>query len=274
MLAKMAARFSVDPQKMLVTLKSTAFKTAKGDITNEQMMALLVVADQYGLNPWTKEIFAFPDKENSIVPVVGLDGWARIINMHDQFDGMEFHQDDKSCTCTIYRKDRSHPTSITEEMAECRRSTGPWGSHPRRMLRHKAMIQCARLAFGYVGIYDQDEAERIIEKDITPSTIVVDVPQMSRTETVKEKLRAKKPPSQAQNTPSTQAQEDSRPTVIVPQSVVLAGFLRRLDEAKTPAQREAIELEAHADLDEANYTKFVEAQAFVSAYPDDPAGPL
>ena len=30
------------------------------------------------------------------------------------------------------------------------------------------MIQCARLAFGYVGIFDQDEAERIIiEKDIT-----------------------------------------------------------------------------------------------------------
>ena len=29
------------------------------------------------------------------------------------------------------------------------------------------MIQCARLAFGYAGIYDQDEAERIVEKDIT-----------------------------------------------------------------------------------------------------------
>jgi hypothetical protein len=31
------------------------------------------------------------------------------------------------------------------------------------MLRHKAMIQAARLAFSYVGIYDQDEAERILE---------------------------------------------------------------------------------------------------------------
>jgi hypothetical protein len=35
------------------------------------------------------------------------------------------------------------------------------------MLRHKAMIQCARLAFGFVGIYDQDEAERIVV-DVTP----------------------------------------------------------------------------------------------------------
>ena len=56
LLAKMAARFSVEPGKMLSTLKSTAFK---GDVSNEQMMALLIVADQYGLNPWTKEFTLF-----------------------------------------------------------------------------------------------------------------------------------------------------------------------------------------------------------------------
>jgi hypothetical protein len=52
--------------------------------------------------------------------------------------------------------------TVTEYLAECRRDTGPWKSHPRRMLRHKAMIQAARLAFGYGGIYDQDEAERVM----------------------------------------------------------------------------------------------------------------
>lgn len=31
------------------------------------------------------------------------------------------------------------------------------------MLRHKAMIQCARIAFGFTGIYDEDEAQRINE---------------------------------------------------------------------------------------------------------------
>ncbi|EOT6142437.1 TPA: recombinase RecT, partial [Escherichia coli] len=62
---------------------------------------------------------------------------------------------------------------------EGREITGPWQSHPKRMLRHKAMIQCARLAFGFAGIYDKDEAERIVEntaytaerqpeRDITP----------------------------------------------------------------------------------------------------------
>ena len=31
------------------------------------------------------------------------------------------------------------------------------------MLRHKTLIQCARYAFGLAGVYDEDEAERIVE---------------------------------------------------------------------------------------------------------------
>lgn len=149
---------------LMETLKATAFK---GPVTDAQMTALLIVANNYGLNPWTKEIYAFPDRNNGIVPVVGVDGWSRIINSHPQFDGMDFEQDEESCTCIVYRKDRNHPIKVTEYMAECRRDgVGPWKSHPRRMLRHKAMIQCARLAFGYSGIFDQDEAERIVENKL------------------------------------------------------------------------------------------------------------
>jgi phage recombination protein Bet len=158
-IARLADRFGVDQSKMLECLKSTAFR---GGCSNEQLMALCIVSEQYGLNPWTREIYAFPDKQNGIVPVVGVDGWARIINTHPQFDGVEFWQDNEKCTCSIYRKDRAHPVQVTEYMAECKRNTGPWGSHPMRMLRHKSLIQAARLAFGFSGIYDQDEAERIV----------------------------------------------------------------------------------------------------------------
>lgn len=154
-----ALNIAGEAHDLVVTLKATAFK---GNVSDAQMAALLLVSKQYGLNPWVKEIYAFPDRNNGIVPVVGVDGWSRIINQHPQFDGMDFEQDAESCTCIIYRKDRSHPIKVTEWMAECKRNgVGPWQSHPRRMLRHKAMIQCARLAFGYTGIYDQDEAERI-----------------------------------------------------------------------------------------------------------------
>lgn len=164
-LAKSLSVEASNAQELVSVLKATAFK---GQVTDAQMAALLIVAQQYGLNPWTKEIYAFPDRNNGIVPVVGVDGWSRIINSHPQFDGMEYEQDAESCTCIIYRKDRSHPVRVTEWMAECRRDgVAPWKSHPRRMLRHKATIQCARLAFGFVGIYEQDEAERIIEGEFT-----------------------------------------------------------------------------------------------------------
>lgn len=176
--SNLASKFGMtDTDGVMQTLKATAFK---GPVSDAQMTALLIVAQQYGLNPWTKEIYAFPDKNNGIVPVVGVDGWARIINGHEQFDGMKFDQDDESCTCTIYRKDRNHPVSVTEYMSECKRAAGPWQSHPKRMLRHKAMIQCSRLAFGYAGIYDQDEAERIVEKDITPPKSATDIAERAR----------------------------------------------------------------------------------------------
>ena len=166
-----------DGAGLIDTLKATAFK---GQVSDAQMTALLVVANQYGLNPWTREVYAFPDKNNGIVPVVGVDGWSRIINSHAQFDGIDFEQDAESCTCVIYRKDRKHPIKVTEWMNECKRGTGPWQSHPRRMLRHKSMIQCARLAFGYGGIYDQDEAERIVEaqpvKHMGPAEVVPQAP--------------------------------------------------------------------------------------------------
>ena len=166
----LSAKFGMGEEaNVLETLKATAFK---GQVSDAQMTALLIVANQYGLNPWTKEIYAFPDKNNGIVPVVGVDGWSRIMNDHPQFDGMDFEIDDESCTCKIYRKDRSHPIQVTEYMSECKRNVGPWTTHPKRMLRHKAMIQCARLAFGFVGIYDEDEAARIREVDMGKAQVV------------------------------------------------------------------------------------------------------
>jgi len=164
-LANIAARYSIEPKTLLDTLKNTAFKGA----TDAQMVALCVVADQYKLNPFLKEIYAFPDsKSGGIVPVVGIDGWLRIVNDHPQFDGMDVECDADSCTVTIHRKDRSHPTEMTEYMEEVRRDTKPWQTHPRRMLRHKTIIQCARAAFGFTGIKDPDEAERIVELERSP----------------------------------------------------------------------------------------------------------
>lgn len=185
LVVRTAERFGVDSDKMLATLKATAFRQRENGvtITNEQMMALLVVAEQYKLNPFTKEIFAFEDK-GSIIPVVSVDGWSRIINEHPALNGIEFRyaealttpthgkQCPEWCEVIIYRKDREHPTVVREYLDETYQGPrgasgrpGPWQSHTKRMLRHKTVIQGARLAFGFAGIYDEDEAHRIVHVD-------------------------------------------------------------------------------------------------------------
>ena len=164
LLERIAARYHVDPDKMAGTLKATVFRNGKEEISNEQLMMLLIVADQYKLNPFTAEIFAFPS-QRGLVPIVSVDGWMRIVNEHEQLSGFAFEYDDAGewIECIIERKDRSQPIRVREYLVECKRNTGPWQSHPQRMLRHKAFIQAARLAFGFAGVYDQDEGERIIE---------------------------------------------------------------------------------------------------------------
>lgn len=169
-LAIMAAKFNADPAKLLDTLKATVFAAARN---NEELQALVIVSNQYGLNPLTKEIYAFPAKGGGIVPVVSIDGWANLANSHPAMDGVDFeweHTDGKliSCTAIIYRKDRTHPVKVTEYLSECKRATDPWKME-HRMLRHKAFCQCVRIAFGFSGIYDEDEAERITStRDVTP----------------------------------------------------------------------------------------------------------
>lgn len=167
----MGARLSVDPIKLMATLKATVFKAASDD----EMLALVVVANEYRLNPLTKEIYAFPAKGGGIVPVVSIDGWVAMINNHPAMDGMEFdeHCDENgklsAVTCRIFRKDRSRPISVTEHLSECRRATDPWKME-HRMLRHKSLMQCARYAFGFSGVTDEEEAaDTPGMRDVTPA---------------------------------------------------------------------------------------------------------
>jgi hypothetical protein len=41
---------------------------------------------------------------------------------------------------------------------------------PARMLRHKALMQGVRVAFGFGGVYDEDEARDVAMRDVTPAT--------------------------------------------------------------------------------------------------------
>ena len=163
-MGSLADRYQMDPTKLLDTLKATCIK---GNATNEQVQAFCIVANRYGLDPFLKEIHAFAGQGGAIVPIVGIDGWSKIANSRPDFDGCDFSfdgtGDEMGCTCTIYVKGRTHPTKVTEFLSECKRNTAPWTQFTRRMLRHKAFMQCVRLAFGLGNIYDEDEARDIIQ---------------------------------------------------------------------------------------------------------------
>jgi phage recombination protein Bet len=172
-LALMAARCNVEPAKLHNTLKNTVFKGASDD----ELLALVVTANTYNLNPLLKELYAFQKKGGGIVPLVGLDGWLKIANRQPNYDGMEvevFGEGPKPthATCALFLKDRAHPVTITEYFDECKRATDPWNQMPRRMLRNKVIIQAIRVAFGVGGIHDEDEAADIAAQEprnVTPA---------------------------------------------------------------------------------------------------------
>lgn len=182
-LVALAERLHIDAQEVQnIVMRTLVSAKNNQQPTPEEFVTFLAIANEYKLNPLTKEIYAFSNR-GTIQPIVSIDGWLSIINNHPQFDGMEFidnldaNSNLVSVTCSIYRKDRTRPTQVTEYMDECADKSGksePWRRWPARMLRHKATIQAARYAFGLSGIYDPDEADRIDSvKDVTPQPAAI-----------------------------------------------------------------------------------------------------
>jgi len=165
----LAETLNVDPQELQQVIVNTIMPAAASPA---EVAAFMMVCNTYQLNPLLKEIAAFPTKKAGIMPVVMIDGWLRIMNSHPKFDGME--QEDNfgndisswSVTTKIYVKGISRPIQVTEYYDECysgdiTKKDQPWDKWPKRMLRHKSLIQAIRYALGISGIYDRDEVERI-----------------------------------------------------------------------------------------------------------------
>lgn len=204
----MAKGQRLDPSAFAATVKASCFQEG---VTREQFLAFLMIAKEHDLNPITREIYAFT-QGNRVQPIVSIDGWIKIINSHPQFDGMEFedHVDPDgqiiAITCRMYRKDRKRPTQVTEYLSECERNTQVWKQWPIRMLRHKATIQCARYTFGFSGIVDPDEAERI-QSGETLDGVATEVPDEAPQSASKRVLQKLKPKVTEDEMPPPEAPE-------------------------------------------------------------------
>jgi len=74
--------------------------------------------------------------------------------------------------CAIYRSDRTMPMVLREYFVEVKQETQIWQKMPRRMLRHRALQQCARLSFG-ITLHDAPFSQ-LTEKPSNHTTVFAD----------------------------------------------------------------------------------------------------
>jgi hypothetical protein len=123
-------------------------------VTPYAQVQLLRLASKHLLDPLSDEISIMETKEG-FLPFITIDGWAKLMNQHPQYAGMSLREPTESNSqlpawmeCAIYRNDRILPIVVKEYLEEVMTNHLSWQQMPRRMLRHRVIQQCARLAFG------------------------------------------------------------------------------------------------------------------------------
>ena len=156
----------------------------------ETMIELFKCATRYGLNPILGEIAYEANADQSRSIYIPIDGWITLIQRQTTFAGMTFSQSEETqegipiwMECTIHRSDFTIPMTVREYLSEVRTDHAIWQHMPRRMLRHKTLQQCARLAF---GIHGPQWREDEYSKSLTPP--VPQVPSSLRQMDAKQRL--------------------------------------------------------------------------------------
>lgn len=168
LLQQLAGQVGLDPQKYYDAIKSAC--GCKG-AQDAHFMTLLMQAQKLGLDPVAKHLYLMP-VQGGIQVTMGVDGYIKLMLSHPDYLAHTVEADVRkdgtivSATCTIWTKKRQEnglpPFSATEYFVECKTNGSPWRSHPVRMLKHRAVGQAVRYAFG-LYLPDEQEWERANE---------------------------------------------------------------------------------------------------------------
>jgi hypothetical protein len=119
------------------------------------ILQLLRIARKYKLNPLFGEITFEEIELGSWQAFISVDGWYQILNAQPTYQGIEFTNSIEVkedvpiwMECTIYRSDRQYPITVREYFSELKTEHLVWQKLPRRMMRHRTLQQCIRMAFG------------------------------------------------------------------------------------------------------------------------------
>lgn len=119
------------------------------------ILILLRMIQRLSLDPLAREIGFSRYDDGEWYAFITIEGCSKLLNHHPQFSGLVFHQASalidgipEWIECSIYRKDRVAPITVREYYIEVRDESAIWQKMPRRILRHRALQQCVRLAIG------------------------------------------------------------------------------------------------------------------------------
>ncbi len=123
------------------------------EVPARAILILLRIIQRFSLDPLAKEIGFSQYDDGKWHVFISIEGYSRLLNHHPQFNGLVFHQAStfidgvpEWIECSIYRKDRVAPITVREYYIEVRDESAIWQKMPRRILRHRALQQCVRLA--------------------------------------------------------------------------------------------------------------------------------
>ncbi len=148
-LKRAATRLAMTPKDLTTWLSQYPHLS---ESSQENCLRLIA---EYRLNPYSDEIDLVQFEKDCWQVFITINGWTKLINAHPAFCGIEFSEAGEFengipvwMGCTIYRTDRIKPIAVKEYFTEMKTEHAAWQQMPRRMLRHRALQQCARLAFG------------------------------------------------------------------------------------------------------------------------------
>lgn len=209
----LAAKAKATAQAFIDAVRDQCLSVRNGrQATDNEVLSFLLVCSQHGLNPLLKQIHGFEDRNGKIRPVMGIDGFVKIAHDSKRCKGIEFveHLDEQNrpvaTTCKIHVEGFNVPVAVTEYLVECNRESSPvWKQMPSRMLRHRALCQAARLAFGFSGVELDDEFEQS-EVAVTVAKPKYELPQPKPAREAIEDRPLPSPPPPADNAPSSSPQ--------------------------------------------------------------------
>lgn len=174
---KTSVTVTTDDNRVTQDLLMDYLKTMNKGLTEQQTKQFLAVAGTFGLNPWKREVYAvtFKNRDGSteMSIVTGYETYIKRAELNPNYDGFDIEfkgsfkkvkvtkqgrngtwqvdgivpDGDVSCICTVYRKDRAHPTREEVFFDEYDQGNSMWQSKPRTMLKKVAIVSAFRKAF-------------------------------------------------------------------------------------------------------------------------------